>query len=477
MSPRSLVAGVDSSTQSTKVVVCDAATGVQVRSGSAPHPAGTEVDPAAWWEALQLAVSAAGGLDDVAALAVSGQQHGMVCLDGAGEVVRPALLWNDTRSAAAAAELVAELGAQAWADAVGTVPVASITVTKLRWLAEHEPEHARATAAVCLPHDWLTWKLLGTGKLEDLVTDRSDASGTGYYSASAGEYRLDLLRLALGRDDVVLPRVLGPSEAAGRTPSGIVVGPGTGDNAGAALGLGAARGDVVISIGTSGVACAVSATTTADPTGTVAGFASASGEHLPLVCTLNAARVLDATAALLGTDHTGLSELALSASSGAGGLVVVPYLEGERTPNQPDATGAIHGWTLATSTPAHLARAAVEGLLCGLADGVDALRQHGVPVERVVLVGGGARSRALAEIAPVVLGREVHVPPEGEHVAAGAARQAAWVLDGGDLPPVWDAGTTTDPATVRHAAAADPAVRARYAQVRPLTAHRLDPAG
>lgn len=465
---RVLVAGVDSSTQSTKVVVREADTGAEVRSGSAAHPVGTEVDPAAWWEALQQAVAAAGGLDDVSALAVSGQQHGLVCLDEAGEVVRPALLWNDTRSAAAATELVAELGARAWADAVGTVPVASITVAKLRWLAEHEPDNARRTAAVCLPHDWLTWKLRGTGDLADLVTDRSDASGTGYWSPVTGVYRLDLLRLALGRDDVVLPRVLGPHDAAGRTPAGVLLGPGTGDNAGAALGLGATRGDVVISVGTSGVVCAVSAVGTADPTGTVAGFASATGEHLPLVCTLNAARVLDATATLLGVDHGELSALALSAPSGADGLVVVPYLEGERTPNEPDATGAVHGWTLASSTPAHLARAAVEGLLCGLADGIDALVELDVPVDRVVLVGGGARSRAVAEVAPVVFGRPVLVPPEGEHVAAGAARQAAWVLAGTDAPPDW--GTS---ATAVHDAPVDPAVRARYAAVRALTATRL----
>jgi len=358
-----LVAGVDSSTQSCKVAVHDAATGALVRSGTAAHPPGTEVDPAVWWAALQQALDAAGGLADVSALSVSGQQHGMVCLDDDGAVVRPALLWNDTRSAAAATELVAELGAQAWADAVGTVPVASITAAKLRWLAEHEPANAARTAAVCLPHDWLTWQLRGSRDLVDLVTDRSDASGTGYWSPRAGGYRADLLRRAFGRDDLVLPRVLGPHEAAGATPTGVRLGPGTGDNAGAALGLGAGPGDVVVSAGTSGTVFAVSATPTADPTGAVAGFASATGEYLPLVCTLNAARVLDATAALLGVDHAELSRLALAAPSGADGLVVVPYLEGERTPNKPDSTGAVHGWTLATSTPAHLARAAVEGLL------------------------------------------------------------------------------------------------------------------
>jgi xylulokinase len=465
-----LVAGVDSSTQSCTVVVRDAATGALVRSGTAKHPAGTEVDPAAWWDALREAIDDAGGLDGVEAMAVSGQQHGMVCLDAAGEVVRPALLWNDTRSAGAAADLVAELGAKEWAEAVGTLPVASITATKLRWLAEHEPEHAAATAAVCLPHDWLTWKLRGTGSLADLVTDRSDASGTGYYAAVTGEYRLDLLERAFGRSDVLLPRVLGPAEAAGRTPGGVLLGPGTGDNAGAALGLGAGPGDVVVSLGTSGVVSAVSPTPTADETGIIAGFASATGEHLPIVVTLNAARVLDATARVLDVDHAELSRLALSAPAGADGLALVPYLEGERTPNRPDSTGALHGLTLASSTPAHLARAAVEGLLCGLADALDALVAAGVPVRRALLVGGAARSDAVAHTAPAVFGRPVLRPTPGEFVADGAARQAAWVLSGAEAPPEWAAADTEV-----FEAEPTPEVRERYAQVRDLTAPRLAP--
>jgi xylulokinase len=464
----SLVAGVDSSTQSSTVVIRDATTGELVRSGRAPHPPGTEVDPNAWWDALQGAITDAGGLDGVEAMAVAGQQHGMVCLDADGEVVRPALLWNDTRSAGAAADLVAELGAKEWAEATGSVPVASFTVTKLRWLATHEPEHAAATAAVCLPHDWLTWKLRGTGALTDLVTDRSDASGTGYFSGSTGEYRPDLLERALGRSDVILPRVLGPAEPAGRTPHGVLLGPGAGDNASAALGLAAERGDVVISIGTSGVVSTVTTTTTADETAIIAGFASATGEHLPLVCTLNAARVLDATARMLGVDHAELSRLALSAPAGADGLALVPYLEGERTPNRPDATGALHGLTLTNSTPAHIARAAVEGLLCGLADALDALVAAGVAVQRALLVGGGARSDAVARIAPAVLGRPVLLPTPGEYVADGAARQAAWVLAGTSAPPRWAAADT-----VTFEAEPTPAVRERYAQVRDLTAHQL----
>jgi len=476
-----LVAGIDSSTQSCKVVVRDADTGELVREGRAPHPDGTEVAPSAWDAALHSAVQAAGGLDDVAAVAVGGQQHGMVCLDEAGRVVRPALLWNDTRSAGAATDLVAELGGgsvgrQAWADAVGLVPVASFTVTKLRWLAQHEPENAARTAAVGLPHDWLTWRLAGAPGLDALVTDRGDASGTGYWSAATGEYRPDLLERALGSTPLV-PRVLGPAEQAGTvgwsgTGRGALLGPGTGDNAAAALGLAAEPGDVVLSIGTSGVVSIVSTTPTADPSGTVAGFADATGNFLPLIATLNAARVLDATARLLGVDHAELSRLALQAPAGSGGLVLVPYLEGERTPDRPTSTGSLHGLTLATSDPAHLARAAVEGLLCGLADGLDAVAAGGTPVRRVFLVGGGAASEAVRRLAPGVLGVPVLVPPPGEYVANGAARQAAWVL-ARQSDPQADAPAWPVPGTEVFEADPVPAVRRRYAEVREMTAERV----
>jgi xylulokinase len=463
-----LVVGVDSSTQACKVVVVDADTGQTVRQGRSAHPDGTEVAPEAWERALEIAVKDAGGWDDVAAVSVAGQQHGMVCLDDEGEVVRPALLWNDTRSAGAAADLTLELGGPtAWAEAVGLVPVASFTVTKLRWLAEHEPAHAARTAAVCLPHDWLGWRLAGAQRAEDLASDRSDASGTGYWSAAEGAYRPDLLRRALGHDAIV-PRVLGPREPSGTTGTGIVLGPGAGDNAAAALGLAAVEGDVILSIGTSGVVTAVSPSPAADPSGTVAGFADATGRFLPLVATLNAARVLDAAARLLRVDHQGLSDLALAAPPGADGLVMVPYLEGERTPDRPTATGSLHGLTLATTDPAHLARAAVEGLLCGLAEGLDALEGQGAAVRRIVLVGGGAASEALRRIAPQVLGRPVDVPPVGEYVALGAARQAAWVLSGSSTPPQWSVGQVE-----RYEADPVPAVRERYREARDKVVARL----
>jgi xylulokinase len=454
-----LVAGIDSSTQATKVVVRDADTGALVREGRAPHPDGTEIDPGRWWQALETA-TAGGLLDDVAAVAVGAQQHGMVCVDEAGAVVRPALLWNDTRSAQAAADLIGELGGpQAWAEAVGLVPVASFTVTKLRWLAAHEPDHAKRTAAVLLPHDWLTWRLAGTQA--EPATDRGDASGTGYWSPATGEYRPDLLELAFGHLPR-LPRVLGPTEPAGHTRAGVLLGPGTGDNMAAALGVGARPGDVIVSVGTSGTVFAVHDRPSADPSGIVAGFADATGRYLPLVCTLNAARVLQATAALLGVDLDGLDDLALAAPPGAEGVVLVPYFEGERTPNRPDATAQLSGLRLATTTPANLARAAVEGMLCGLADGLDALRDQGVAVDRVLLIGGGARSRAVQAVAPSLLDAPVVVPAAGEYVADGAARQAAWALTGDPEPPDWSA--TTAPRTVY--GEPTPQVRQAYAEAR-----------
>lgn len=468
-----LVAGVDSSTQSCKVVVRDLETGETVRIGRAAHPEGTEVAPDAWWRALGEAIADAGGLADVSAVAIAGQQHGMVVLDEGGEVIRDALLWNDTRSAPAARDLIAEFGAEELAKRTGSVPVASFTATKLRWLRDAEPENAARVAAVALPHDWLTWRLLGYGPagssplgpdLRALVTDRSDASGTSYWDPTEGEYDRELLVAALGHD-AVLPRVLGPSDRAGETvegtlpgvPAGIVVGPGAGDNAGAALGLGAVTGDVVISIGTSGTVFAVTDAPSSDLTGAVAGFADASGRYLPLVATLNAARILDSVARLLGVEHAELGELASQAEPGAGGLTLVPYFEGERTPNLPDATATLSGMTLASATRPNLARAAVEGLLGGLAAGLDAVRAAGVREERILLIGGASQNAAVRQIAAQVFDAPVEVPSPGEYVASGAAVQAGWALTGSR--PEWTVETLDRPASDFH-----PEIREAYSR-------------
>jgi len=460
-----LVAGIDSSTQSTKVVLVRASDGVVVDQASAAHPPGTEVEPMRWWEALQQAGS--GLLERAAAIAVGGQQHGMVALDSGGAVVRPALLWNDLRSAPQIASVVDHLGGpRACADTIGSVPAASFTVTKLRWMAENEPATAARTAAVLLPHDWLTWMLAGGPESgAEMTTDHGDASGTGYYSPARREWLPEVAQWALGRGAggprVVLPRIAAPSEIVGRTASGAALGAGTGDNMAAALGLGLGTGDVAVSIGTSGTAFCVTDTPAADPTGSVAGFADATGRYLPLVATVNAARVLAVVGTLLGVDHTGFADLALSAPSGAGGLTLLPYLDGERTPNRPTATGVLAGLTSAV-TRADLARAAVEALLCSLADAVDAL---GSSPTRVLMIGGAARNPAIQHLAPAILGADVLVPEPAEYVALGAARQAAWALAGTRQPPIWRAAEA-----VTFSAEPTPLVRARYGVLRDGTA-------
>ncbi|UPK77009.1 xylulokinase [Nocardioidaceae bacterium SCSIO 66511] len=460
MSHEELVVGIDSSTQSTKAMLVRAADGEVVDTRTAPHPEGTEVDPYAWLDALRTAAGPL--LDRASAVAVGGQQHGMVGLDAAGEPVRDALLWNDTRSAAAANELVDEIGGpQACADATGSVFVASYTITKLRWLRDHEPDNAERVARVLLPHDFLTWHLAGRG--DDPTTDRGDASGTGYFSPRADDWIPELAMNALGHE-FDRPRIATPAETIGHVGD-TVIAPGTGDNMGAALALDARPGDVVVSVGTSGVASAVVEKPVADGTGLVSGFADATGRFLPLACTLNAARILELAGRTLGVDQTRLSDLALSAAPGANGLALLPYLDGERTPNRPDAVGTMHGLTSQT-TPADIARASVEALLCSLADAVDALVDAtGVVPRRVLLVGGGARSEAVRTLAPAILGVPVVVPADAEYVALGAARQAAWALAGTAEPPSWSVAvgepTEADP---------QPEVRAAYAHLRERTA-------
>ncbi len=457
-----LVAGVDSSTSACKVEVRDADSGELVASGRAPHPATTpprsEQHPSAWWDAFEAAAGAAGLFDRnrPAAIAVAGQQHGLVVLDGAGEVLRPAKLWNDTESADDADLLVRALdgGAAAWAEACGSVPVPSFTITKLAWLRRCEPTVFRRVARVLLPHDWLTARLTGA-----CTTDRGDASGTGWFSPAEGRHRPDLLTLVDDGVDwpSVLPRVAAPDEVVGEwRATGAVVAPGTGDNMAAALGLGLRDGDVALGLGTSGTAMATSDRPAADPTGAVAGFADATGRYLPLVCTLNATKVTDAVRRLLQVDRDGLDHLALTAPAGAGGLVLVPHLDGERTPNRPAATGTLSGLR-SDVTREQLARAAVEGVVCNLLAGADRLAEWasppGVagagdpgaprwPSGRVVLTGGGARSAAFRQVAADLTGRPVTVPA-GEPVARGAALQAAAALTGADFTAVadaWDRG-------------------------------------
>ncbi|MEG8274770.1 xylulokinase [Streptomyces sp. AHA2] len=427
-----LVVGVDSSTQSTKALVVDAATGRVVASGQAPHTvtsgAGRESDPREWWDALCEALHQCGEpAHEAAAVSVGGQQHGLVTLDGRGEPVRPALLWNDVRSAPQARRLTQELGgAKSWAERTGSVPAASFTVTKWAWLAEHEPEAVRATKAVRLPHDYLTERLTGQG-----TTDRGDASGTGWWSSGTEAYDEEILA-RVGLDPVLLPRVVRPGEIAGTVRDshdlpfsrGTLVAPGTGDNAAAALGLGVPPGVAVMSLGTSGTVYAVSRRRPADPTGTVAGFADARGDWLPLACTLNCTLAVDRVATLLGLDREAVEP--------GTAVTLLPFLDGERTPNLPNASGLLHGLRHDT-TAGQLLQAAYDGAVHSLLGALDlVLDEDADPSAPLLLIGGGARGTAWQQTVRRLSGRPVQVPEAKELVALGAAAQAAGLLTGED---------------------------------------------
>jgi xylulokinase len=431
------VLGVDSSTQSVKVVVRDAETGELIKSASRPHPDGTEVDPRHWFDALTDAIAEVGGLNSVDAISIAGQQHGMIVLDESGEVIRPALLWNDTRSSSQAEALNIEF--PDIHNRVGSKLVASFTASKLKWLQENEPENAKKVRAVALPHDWLSWKISGSKNLEDIFTDRSDASGTGYFNPFSNTYELDIVKSALGHTNVHLPRLISP-DAFGFNDGTLKIAAGAGDNAGAALGLGAKVGDLVISLGTSGTAFLISSTGNSDASGEVAGFADATGNFLPLACTLNAAKVFATTCSMLGISFDELSCLALSARSGAEGLVFLPHLDGERTPNRPDAKGQLHNISHLNFTAANICRASIEGVLGSMAYATEALLNLGHSFERIILIGGAARNPAVQQIAADLFAHEIVVPAESEYVADGAAKQAAWALSGISQPPVWSSG-------------------------------------
>jgi xylulokinase len=428
-----LVAGVDSSTQSTKVVVVEVDTGRVAASGRAGHQVtGTggarESDPEEWWSALGAALAQTGLAGSVAAIAVGGQQHGLVALDDGGRPLRPAMLWNDVRAAPEAAEMVERWGAEAWANDVGVVPVASFTACKWLWLARHEPEKAAAARRVMLPHDYLNFRLTGHP-----ATDRGDASGTAWWSTATEEYSLAVLDLvALDRD--LLPRVVPPGGAAGEVTGqaaaatglapGCLVAAGTGDNMGAALGLGLTPGTPVVSLGTSGTAYAVSTTRIADPAGTVAGFAAADGGYLPLAATLNCTLAVDRMAAWLGIDR--------EAAADRTDVVVLPYLDGERTPNLPAAAGSVHGLRH-TTTSGEILLAAYLGAAASLLEALAEIDRTGSgldPRAPLLLIGGGARGEVWQRAVAGMAGRQVEVPELEEPVAMGAAVQAAALLTG-----------------------------------------------
>jgi xylulokinase len=440
-----LIAGVDCSTQSTKVLVVDPTTGEVVATGRAGHEViGTggarETDPRVWWKALGVALAETGMAAEITALSIGGQQHGVVVLDETDRPLRPAMLWNDVRSASQAAELTETWGAQVWAERIGIVPVASFTISKWLWLTQEEPEIANAVRRVLLPHDYLTFRLTGRA-----ATDRGDASGTGWWSSATEDYSLEALDL-VGLDPALLPAVVAPGDRAGNlseeaagalgVPAGTPVAGGTGDNMGAALGLGLRPGRPVVSLGTSGTIYAVSESRIVDPSGVVAGFATADRGFLPLAATLNCTLAVDRFAAWLGLDREQVAD--------ATDIVVLPYLDGERTPNLPEAAGSIHG--LRHSTPAEeILLAAYQGAAASLLEAMTAISTAGSGISRdapLILIGGGARGAAWQRVIANLSQRPLLVPDTDEPVALGAAIQATSMVTGAPCSEIAEGWST-----------------------------------
>ena len=481
------VLGVDSSTQSCKVEIRELTTGELLGSGSAPHPPAfppsSEQHPLEWVSAFVSATRAAlarcADRPVVRAISVAAQCHGLVLLDEHGNPLRAAKLWNDTTGAPNLARLVERIGAQEWIRSIGSMPTAAFTIAKLAWVAEHEPAVLDRAASILLPHDYLTHWLTGVR-----ATDRSEASGTGYFNTDSGEWIPDYLDLAGGPRDwtPMLPTVLAPCQPAGTLrPAAaeelgleieghdVLVAPGGGDQHTAYLGLGLQDGDQYIGIGTSGVVATSSRTPVFDTTGMVDGVADLTGGYLPLVSTLNAARVGDVAARLLGTDLAGLADLALAAGDSQG-PVLVPFLDGERKPNRPDARGGFVDLTSHT-TREELARAFVEGPLLSLMSARDHLRACGVDVSgAATVVGGGARSAATLQLLADLLGDEVSVLDADEATARGACVQAAAVATGADVAGLVDLAKRWQPdvrvrVSPRRTGRDLPALRGRWASV------------
>ncbi|GLS17080.1 xylulokinase [Labrys miyagiensis] len=435
---RDLVAGIDSSTQSCTVQLRRLDDGVVVAEARAPHPLTTpplsEQAPEAWWGAFKLCLAELEShLPRIAAISVGGQGHGLVLLDDTDRALRPAKLWNDTQSAPDAERLLKALPASEWARRTGSVPAPALTISKLAWTERNYPGLVAKARRIMLPFDYVVYRLA-----RHAVTERGGSSGTGYFNPFHNSWDFELADLAVPGIDwsTKVPDIVASNERAGVVSdavgvgalAGAVVGAGTGDNMTAALGLNVLEGDTVISLGTSGTIYGRSRTGVKDATGSINGYADAANSFLPMVTTLNAAKVNDAIRRLLDLSYEDFDQLALTAPLGAEGLVLVPYFDGERTPNLPGATGTLFGMRSNISR-ACLARATIEGVLCGLLEGGDLLAHHGVPRDgRLILTGGAARSKAYRQILADLTGRPVWICSLAETAAAGAAVQAAAAL-------------------------------------------------
>jgi D-xylulose kinase len=455
-SVRRVFVGIDCGTQSTKALILDASSGEAIALGSASHdlierPDGTREQHPDWWVAALIASAGqaleAAGPVEVAGIAVSGQQHGLVCLDAGDRPTRAAKLWNDTTTEHDCIALTDLMGGeQAVLALTGNAFLPGYTAPKISWLRRMEPEVYRSSTRMCLPHDYLNHWLTG-----EFVTEPGDASGTAYFDPRSRSYRPEVLQ-GLDPDRnwaETLPRVVDSLsvigelrlQAAGalRLEAGVPVSAGGGDNMCAAIGSGATRpGPVVVSLGTSGTAFSYSPVPALDPRGEAAAFCDSTNAWLPLACTLNAAGAADWVRDLFGIGHDELDSVLTRAKPGARGVSFLPYMNGERTPSYPGGSGVFTGIREWHSRD-DLIRAVVEGVTFGLNYALGAIRRAGIVPTDVRLAGGGAKSDAWAQLCADIFEMPVTRPMVTESAALGAALQARRVVDGIDFPS--DAGT------------------------------------
>jgi xylulokinase len=441
----SLFIGIDSGTQSVKAVVLDLETRKVVAEARAPHslisglPVGhMEQHPQEWASALDFVITEVVAKIDakrVRGIGVSGQQHGFVPLDADGKVIRPAKLWCDTSTAPECEIITRKLGgSKAAIRKTGNLILPGFTAPKILWLKRHEPENYRRLRHVLLPHDFLNFHLTGNYFMEF-----GDASGTALMDVRKRTWSKDVINAIDRKLAGYLPPISASHQAAGTLrpeiaaqyglSADVVVSAGGGDNMMGAIGTGnVAPGVVTASFGTSGTIYAYAGKPVIDPHGEIAAFCSSTGGWLPLLCTMNVTTVTEHMRALFGYDHEKLAEVIAATPAGAGGLVLLPYLAGERTPNVPAGSGVLLGLTGKTFSAGHLARAAMEGATMGMNYGLRRLATLGVKAKEIRVTGGGAKSAAWRQIMADVFGVPVVAMVEDEGAALGGALQAAWCV-------------------------------------------------
>lgn len=432
--------GIDCGTQGTKALLIDI-DGKAHGRGYAKHAlierdnGAREQEPQWWVDALIASVRQAASTNgnDVVALSVSGQQHGLVILDEQKNVIRPAKLWNDTETAAQNAALIEKLGgASAVLERYGILPLTGYTVSKLLWIKENEPENFARIRHILLPHEYLNFWLTG-----NIVAEYGDASGTAFFDVRTRTWIAEILDAIDGGSGLLraaLPPLVGADAIVGTVRPEVaaelrilpqcIVASGGGDNMMGAIGTGNVReGVVTLSLGTSSTVYSYRDTPLVATNGSVAPFCSSSGGWLPLVCTMNATNVVTQTLHLLGLTVEDIDPILADTEPGAGGLTFLPFLNGERTPDLPNAHGSLHGISAINYSPANLLRSAIEGVTFGILNGLD-LILDGKPATKIMVIGGGARSMQWRQMLADATGATIQVPLEDEAGCLGAAIQA-----------------------------------------------------